>query len=90
MTFRTTESFCEICPNRFDQPPPLSRRAFLFPPATEAIVRDMLADLAAPPVLVFPGWDAVEDGSRLFRVYCDASIDGFGATFEQGQPPTAP
>ena len=48
--------------------------AFLFTPSMEAIVRDMLAELAAPPVLVFPGWDAVEDGSRLFRVYCNASI----------------
>ena len=28
----------------------------------------------------------MEDGSRPFRVYCDASIDGFGATLEQEQP----
>ena len=47
-------------------------------------MRDMLAELVAPPVLVFPDWDAVEDGSRPFRVYCDASI-GFGATLEQEQ-----
>ena len=52
----------------------------------EAIVRDMLAELAAPPVLVFPDWDAVEGGSHPFRVYCDASIDGFGAQLEQEQP----
>ena len=58
----------------------------LFTPSMEAIVRDMLAELAAPPVLVFPVWDAVEDGSRPFRVYCDATIDGFGATLEQEQP----
>ena len=51
----------------------------------EVIVRDMLAELAAPPVLVFPDWDAVEDGSRRFRVYGNASIDGFGTTLEQEQ-----
>ena len=39
-----------------------------------------------PPVLVFPIWDAVADGSRPFHVCCDACIDGFGATFEQEQP----
>ena len=46
----------------------------------------MTCSLAAPPVLVFSDWDAVEDGSRHFRVYCNASIDGFGATLEQEQP----
>ena len=59
---------------------------FLFTPSMEVIVRDMFAELAAPPVLVFSDWDAVEDGSRPFRVYCDASIDGFGATLGQYQP----
>ena len=59
---------------------------FLFTPSMEVIVRDMLAELADPPVLVFPDWDAVADGSRPFRVYCDASIDGFGATLDQEQP----
>ena len=39
---------------------------FLFTPSMEVIVRDMLAELAAPPVLVFSVWDAVADGSRLF------------------------
>ena len=58
----------------------------LLTPSMEVIVRDMLAELAVPPVLVFPDWDAVEDGSRPFRVYCDASIDGFGAALEQEQP----
>ena len=46
----------------------------------------MLAEPTAPSVLVFPDWDAVEDGSRPIRVYCGASIDGFGATLEQEQP----
>ena len=40
----------------------------------------------APPILVFPDWDAVADGSRPFHVYCDACIDGFGAALELEQP----
>ena len=38
----------------------------LFTPRMEVFVRDMLAELAAPPVLVFLYWDVVEGGSRLF------------------------
>ena len=59
---------------------------FLFTPSIEVIVRDMLAELAAPPLLVSPDWDAVEDATGPFRVHCDASIDGFGATLKQEQP----
>ena len=44
-----------------------------------------MAELATPPILVFPNWDAVADGSRPFHVYCDACIDGFGAALEQEQ-----
>ena len=55
-------------------------------PAMEVIVRQILAELAAPPTLVFPDWDAVADGSRPFHAYCDACIDGFGAAFKQEQP----
>ena len=51
----------------------------------EKLVRDTLAELATPPILVFPNWDAVADGSRPFHVYCDACIDGFGAALEQEQ-----
>ena len=40
----------------------------LFTPNMEAIVRGLLAELAAPPILFFPDWDTVEDGSRSFRV----------------------
>ena len=58
----------------------------LLTPITGAIVRDMFAELAAPPALVLLDWDAVKDGSRPFRVYCDASIDGFATTLEQEQP----
>ena len=58
---------------------------FVFTPAMEAIVRKLLEDLSAPPVLVYPDWDAVADNSRPFLLYCDASVDGFGATLEQEQ-----
>ena len=54
-------------------------------PAMEVIVREILAELAAPPSLVFSDWDAVADGSRPIYVYCDTCIDGFGAAFDQGQ-----
>ena len=58
---------------------------FPFTPAMEKLVRDTLAELATPPILVFPNWDAIADGSRPFHVYCDACIDGFGAALEQEQ-----
>ena len=48
-------------------------------------MREILAELTTPPVLVFPCWDAVADDSRPFHVYCDACIDGFGAALEQEQ-----
>ena len=48
-------------------------------------MRDTLAELATPPILVFPNWDAVADGSRPFHVYYDACIDGFGAALKQEQ-----
>ena len=52
----------------------------------EDTVRALLAELAAPPILVFPDWDAVIDTSRPFRPHCDVSTAGFGATLEQEQP----
>ena len=58
---------------------------FAFTPAMEKIVREILAELATPPILVFPDWDAVADGSCPFHVYCDDDIDGFGAALEQEQ-----
>ena len=65
---------------------------FVFTPAMEAIVRELLAELSTPPVLVYPNWDGVTDNSRPFLLYCDASVDGFGATLEQEQTttPSAP
>ena len=41
---------------------------FLFTPAMEKLVREILAELATPPIPVFPNWDAVVDGSRPFHV----------------------
>ena len=59
---------------------------FAFTPAMEAIIRDILRELGQPPILVYPDWDSIADNSRPFRLYCDASRDGFGATLEQEQP----
>ena len=56
---------------------------FDFTPPMKAAVRTLLAELAAPPILVFSDWDAVIDKSRPFRLHCDASTDGLGATLEQ-------
>ena len=58
---------------------------FVFTPSMETIVRTLLEELSAPPVLVYPDWDAIADNSRPFLFYCDTSVDGFGATFEQEQ-----
>ena len=55
---------------------------FAFTLAMEKLVREILAEVATPPILVFSNWDAVADGSRPFHVYCDACIDGFGAALE--------
>ena len=55
---------------------------YVFTLAMEVIVRQILADLAVPPILVFPDC-AVADGSRPFHVHCDACIDGVGAALEQ-------
>ena len=51
----------------------------------EGIMKSLLHELCKPPVLVFPDWDAAIDGSRPFRLYCDACRDGFGANLEQQQ-----
>ena len=55
-------------------------------PAMEAIVCEILAEFDVPPILVFPDWDAVADGSRPFHVSCDACVDGFGAAHEEELP----
>ena len=60
--------------------------AFELASAMEDTVRTLLAELATPPILVFPDWDAVIDTSRPLRLHCDASTAGLGATLEQEQP----
>ena len=59
---------------------------FDFTLAMKASIRTILHELTEPPILAYPDWDAVADTSRPFRLYCDASIDGFRATLEQEQP----
>ena len=56
-----------------------------FTPAMEQMVPGILPEPATPPILVFPYWDDVADGSRPFHVYCDALIDGFSAALEREQ-----
>ena len=60
--------------------------AFDFTSAMEYTVRALLAELAAPPILVFLDWDTVIDTTRPFRLHCDASTAGLRATLEQEQP----
>ena len=49
--------------------PPLRKGVkFALTPAMEKLVREILAELATPPILVFPNWDAVADGSRPFHL----------------------
>ena len=59
--------------------------AFAFTSAIEKLVREILAELATPPILFFPNCDAVADESLPFQVCCDACIGGFGAALEQEQ-----
>ena len=60
--------------------------AFDFTSTMGDTVRALLAELAAPLILVLPDWDAVIDTSRPFRLRCDASTAGLGATLKQEQP----
>ena len=46
---------------------------FNFTPPIDAAVRVLLAEFAAPPILVFLDWDAAIDKSRPFRLHCDTS-----------------
>ena len=58
---------------------------FELTPSMEVIVREIIAELAGPPILVFNDCDAAADGSRSFHVCCDVCIHGFGAALEQEQ-----
>ena len=51
-----------------------------FTVAMDVIVREILAEIAAPTILVFPDWDAMNDGSRPFHVFCDACIHVWSCT----------
>ena len=42
--------------------------SFELTPAMEVIMREILVEFAAPPILVFLDWDAIDDGSRPFHV----------------------
>ena len=59
--------------------------AFEFTSAMEDTNRTLLAELVASPILVFPDWDSAIGTSRPFRLHCDASTAGLGATLEQEQ-----
>ena len=58
---------------------------FAFTPDMERTVRELLEEFATTPIFVLPDWNAVIDKSRPFRLHCDASTDGLGATVEQEQ-----
>ena len=58
---------------------------FAFTAEMETAIREILQVLTKPPLLVYPDFEAVRDGSRKFRLYCDASAADFGATLEQPQ-----
>ena len=51
----------------------------------ETVIREILTVLTKPPVMAYPDFEAARDGSRKFRLYCDASAAGFGATLEKPQ-----
>ena len=52
---------------------------------TQLILYEQCDTPPAGRSLVFPDWNAVIDESRPFRLHCDASTDGLGATPEQKQ-----
>ena len=79
-------SYCRKFPAKRIRPiTPLLKQGvnYLSTPAMQTI--NLLEERLVPPVLVYPDWDAVTDYSRPFLFYCDASIDGFGATLEPKQ-----
>ena len=58
---------------------------FSFNAEIEAVVREVLKVLTKASVLVYPYFEAAQNGSRKFRLYCGASAAGFGTTLEQSQ-----
>lgn len=47
------------------------------------IIKAILTGLNNPTIVVFSDWNAAQDESRKFRLYCDASRGGFGTTLDQ-------
>ena len=77
-------------PNASKRPRPINAllkqgAIFDFTPDMKVTVRTILHKLEGPPIIVYPDRDAVADNSRPFRLYCDASLNGFGATLKQEQ-----
>ena len=62
---------------------------FSFNAQMETVIRELLAVLTTPPVLVYPDFEAARDGSRNCLLYCDSGALGFGATLEQPQKDNA-
>ena len=58
---------------------------FLFTPVMQNIARQLLHDLAKPPVMVFPDRNAVA-ATPAPSACTVAPADGFGATLKQEQP----
>ena len=52
----------------------------------EDTVRTLLAELAAPPILVFPDWDAVIDMSRPLRLRPDGSRQSWRLSHPRMRP----
>lgn len=62
---------------------------FSFTASMGLTVRELVAKLSDPPVLVSPDLDAVADGHRHIRVYCDTRIMFFVLRLRRSKP-TAP
>lgn len=54
--------------------------------AMQDVIRSLITELIASPVLVVPDWDVVLEMSHPFHLYCDASSYGVGTMFKQERP----
>ena len=81
-------NYCQICPNGFDESRPSSRRASNFSSRRAWKSSCVTCSRSSP---LHRSWSSPigtpwRTATAFFGVYCDASIDGFGATLEQEQP----
>ena len=53
-------------------------------PEVEVIVRKLRAEWTTPLVIIYLNWDVITDNPCPFFFHCDASVDYFSATLEQG------